>query len=325
MNAPPFGPVYPVFATQAVAAVEPVAPSVAELAGQPVHAASPVAVLKNAAGQAVRVPPFEPVYPAFATQAVTAVEAVETPVAEFVGQAVHAASPAAALYSPAIEQAIGVPPFGPVYPVFATQAVIAVEAVETPVAEFVGQPVQAASPVAALNVPAGHLTAASPSTPLYPAGALQAAMASEPVMPVPVLALVGQALQSAEPMSALKVSAGHLTAASPSTPLYPAGALQAVMASEPVMPAPVFALVGQALQSAELTSALKVSAGHLTAASWSTLWYPAGALQAVTASEPVMPAPVLVLVGQALQSSEPMAALNVSWGHAVAEPPSGPV
>ena len=100
-------------------------------------------------------------------------------------------------------------------------------------------------------------------------------------------------------------------------------ATQSVLAVEPFLS--VFVLPGQALQTAEPMSALKVSAGHLTAASPSTPLYPAGALQAAMTSEPVMPAPVLALVGQALQSAEPMAALNVSWGHAVAEPPSGPV
>ena len=59
----PLGPEYPSFATQSVAAVEPVAPPVAELEGQPVHLASPVAALNVPAEQTVGVPPSGPEYP----------------------------------------------------------------------------------------------------------------------------------------------------------------------------------------------------------------------------------------------------------------------
>ena len=51
-----------------MAAVEPVAPPVAELSEQSEHAASPVTALKLSAKQAVGVLPFAPVNPAGATQ-----------------------------------------------------------------------------------------------------------------------------------------------------------------------------------------------------------------------------------------------------------------
>jgi hypothetical protein len=136
-------PVYPAFATQAAKAVEPVAPPVAELEGQPVHAASPVAALKLPAEQAVGVPPSGPVYPAFATQAVTAVEPVEPSVAELEGQPVHAVSPVSALKVPA-KQAVEAPPLEPVYPAFATHSLTAVDAVAPPVAELSGHDLQTA-------------------------------------------------------------------------------------------------------------------------------------------------------------------------------------
>ena len=67
---PPSGPVYPAGATHAVAAVEPVKPSVAELSEQFEHAPSPTAALKVSTGHAVNGPPLGPVYPTFATQSV---------------------------------------------------------------------------------------------------------------------------------------------------------------------------------------------------------------------------------------------------------------
>ena len=50
------------------------------------QAVAPVSALKASAKQAVGVPPSGPVYPAFATQAVTAVDAVVPPVAELARQ-----------------------------------------------------------------------------------------------------------------------------------------------------------------------------------------------------------------------------------------------
>ena len=104
IGVPPFEPVYPLSVTQAVAAVEPRMPPVAELGGQPVHPASagaaalPVAVLKWSAKQAVKGPPSGPVYTAFATHAVPAVEPVKPPVDELVGQRPeHTAAPVSAL------------------------------------------------------------------------------------------------------------------------------------------------------------------------------------------------------------------------------------
>ena len=51
-----------------------------------------VSALKVSAGQAAGVPPFEPVYPAFAKHAVAAVEPVAPPGAELAGQSVQDAS-----------------------------------------------------------------------------------------------------------------------------------------------------------------------------------------------------------------------------------------
>ena len=80
---------HPMSATHAVTAVEPLETPVNELAGQPEHAASPVSALYVPTEQGVGVPPFEPVYPAFAAHAVTAVEPVVTPVNELAGQPVQ--------------------------------------------------------------------------------------------------------------------------------------------------------------------------------------------------------------------------------------------
>ena len=70
-------------------AVEPVEPPVAELVAQPVQVAAPVEALYVFAKHAVKAPPSGPVYPAFATHAVTAVEPVAPPVAEWDGQAMQ--------------------------------------------------------------------------------------------------------------------------------------------------------------------------------------------------------------------------------------------
>ena len=74
---------------------------------------------------------------------------VALPVPEWVGHVEHAAEPDTALKWSA-KQAVKGPPSRPVYPVFATQAVAAVEPVASPLAELSGQSVHAAAPVAAL-------------------------------------------------------------------------------------------------------------------------------------------------------------------------------
>jgi hypothetical protein len=129
-------PVYPASAKHPLSATVPVA--VPELMGQSEHAAAPVASLKASAKQAVKGPPSGPVYPAFATQAVAAVEPVAPPLAELARQPVQSAFPVAALKLSA-KQTVKGPPSGPVYPAFATQAVAAVEPVVTPVPELTGQ------------------------------------------------------------------------------------------------------------------------------------------------------------------------------------------
>ena len=83
------------------------------------------------------------------------VASVPLPVPEFVGQAEHAAEPVAALKESA-KHAVKGPPSGPVYPAFATQAVLVAVPVALPVPEFVGQAEHAAEPVAALNEWAKH-------------------------------------------------------------------------------------------------------------------------------------------------------------------------
>ena len=73
----PSGPVYPLFATQAVSltAVEVVTPTVPEFSGQSVH---PACVSFNvSAKHAVGVPPLAPVCPAFPPQSMPAVEPAE--------------------------------------------------------------------------------------------------------------------------------------------------------------------------------------------------------------------------------------------------------
>ena len=66
-------------ATQSVLAVEPIAPAVCELAGHGAHASAPAAALKVSAAHWVTDVP-EPVWPASATQALSAVEPVAVPV-----------------------------------------------------------------------------------------------------------------------------------------------------------------------------------------------------------------------------------------------------
>ena len=79
-----------------------------------------MAALKLFAKQAVAVPPLGPVYPAFATHAVIAVEPLEAPEAELAGQPVHAVEPVTFLKVSA-KQAVGVVPLEPVYPLSARQ------------------------------------------------------------------------------------------------------------------------------------------------------------------------------------------------------------
>ena len=106
-------PVYPASAKHPLSAAVPVALPVPELEGHAEHVAEPVSALTVSAAHAVGVPPSGPVYPAFATHAVTAVEPVKPPVAELGGQSEHAAVPVSALKWSA-KHAVGVPPFAPV-------------------------------------------------------------------------------------------------------------------------------------------------------------------------------------------------------------------
>ena len=83
---PPFGPVNAAFATHAVTAVEPVAEAVPELLGQSEHASEEAdCVLYLPATHAETLLPL-PVYPAFARQSSTDVEAVSLPVPVLGGQ-----------------------------------------------------------------------------------------------------------------------------------------------------------------------------------------------------------------------------------------------
>ena len=83
-------PVYPGSAKHPLSVAVAVAVPVPEWVGQPVQSAFPVAALKLSAKQASKGPPSGPVYPAFATQAVSAVEPVAPPFAELVGQLLQA-------------------------------------------------------------------------------------------------------------------------------------------------------------------------------------------------------------------------------------------
>jgi hypothetical protein len=165
----------------------PVAFPVPEFAGHAEHAVEPVAALNEWAKHAVKGPPSGPVYPAFATQAVLAVDPTLAPVPEFVGHAEHAAEPVP--LNEWAKHAVKGPPSGPVYPAFATQAVLAA----LPVPEFVGQAEHAAEPVAALNEWAKHAVKGPPSGPVYPAFATQAVLAVDPTL-APVPELLGQAV-----------------------------------------------------------------------------------------------------------------------------------
>ena len=95
-HGPPAGPVYPVVQVQASSAT--LALGELELAGQPVHAAVPVATLYVPVPHAAHGPPFGPVYPE--AQGVDAPKQLDDPTAEVVpaGHAVHAWSPATFLY-----------------------------------------------------------------------------------------------------------------------------------------------------------------------------------------------------------------------------------
>ena len=109
---PPLGPLQPLLQLQAVIAVEPVKPPVAELSEQFEHAAAPVASLKLSDKQAVGVPPSAPVYPALATQAVIAVQPVKPPVAVLSEQSEQLAVPVTPL-NVSTPQMVHGPPSGP--------------------------------------------------------------------------------------------------------------------------------------------------------------------------------------------------------------------
>ena len=177
-------------------AVEPVAPSVAELLGHVVHAAAPVSALKESAAHAVGVPPSGPVNPAEAKQSVMAVELVPL-VPELPGHSVHTASPVLVLKVPAA-QAEGVLPSAPVYPAAAIQATLVVE--PTGLLALGGQ---------AVNGP--------PFGPVNPAAATQSVLAVEPVPVVPEL--LGHAEHAAAPVAALKEAAAHAVKLPPFGPV----------------------------------------------------------------------------------------------------------
>jgi hypothetical protein len=109
-----------------------------------------VSTLKVPAPHAVKSPPSGPVYPAFATQALTAADADEPAVLELRGQLVHPADEVpAALYVLAAHADTLLPL--PVYPALAKHELCATVPISVPVPELSGQSSHAAVPVAALN------------------------------------------------------------------------------------------------------------------------------------------------------------------------------
>ena len=167
---------------------------------QSVHAAAD-------AGAALNVPAphgvtllAEPVKPASAVQVDSAVEPVEPPVPELVGQLVHEAAPVTVLNVPAAQAATELPT--PVWPASARQSVAAVLPVVLPVPELEGHAEHAAAePAAALKVPAAQTVTELP-TPVWPASARQSVAAELAVLP-PVPELVGQLVHAAEPVAVL--------------------------------------------------------------------------------------------------------------------------
>ena len=80
-----------------------------------------------------------------------------------------------------------------------------------------------------------------------------------------------QAVHLEEPVLSLKLPAAQATGASPSAPVYPAFAWQAVLP----FASPVLEFFGQAVHGALPVEALKVSTGQAIAASPSAPEYPA--------------------------------------------------
>jgi hypothetical protein len=244
-----------------------------------------------------------------------AAEAFTLPVPELLGHVVHAAAPVAALKESGVH-AVKLPPSGPVYPIEATQAVLAVEPVAPPLAEFLGQSKHAAAPVAALKVSVAHAVKLPPSGPVNPIEALQAVLVEELVTPS-VAELLGHAEQAAAPVAALKESTVQAVGGPPSAPVNPVAALQAVLAVEPVAPS-VAELLGHAMHAAEPVAALKESAAHAVGTPPSAPVNPAAATQSVMAVEPV---PVVnELSEHGVHDRVPFVALNVCSTHSEQDP-----
>ena len=117
-----------------------------------------------------------------------------------------------------------------------------------PVPEFDGQAVQSSEPEATLNVFAEHATH-DPDVPVDPVGQLgvHPPSAAVPELP-PVPEFDGQAVQPAEPATALNVSAMHADGVAPFGPVYPASATHAMLEVEPVLPS-VAELLAQTSQA----------------------------------------------------------------------------
>jgi hypothetical protein len=157
-------------------------------------------------------------------------------VAEYVPapQSVHAAEPMSFLYVPATH-AEQDPPSDPVNPRLQRQLVERMlpmadtefdeqlAQVEDAVAPVVVenlpamQSVHTTEPFSALYFPATHAKHVPPSGPQYPASQLQAVAAVCPITESPEFAL--QAVQAAEPLSGLYVSAAHAEHRSPYAPV----------------------------------------------------------------------------------------------------------
>ena len=222
------------------------------------------------------------------------------------GQAVQAAEPGSALYVLAPHCEHRPIPSGPVEPGLQPHLVTAV----LPAGERLplAQAMQAAGPESALYVPATHSAhSAPPSGPVEPGRHTHAATA---VLPTGELLSCGQAVQFAEPGSALYVPATHSAqSGTPSGPVEPALHMHLV---ESILPNGELLPLGQAEHSAGPGSALYVPAAH-AAHALSAPAYPALQMQSPDA------APEMLLTGQTVHSAEPIIVfrvLNLPSSHA---------
>ena len=135
-----------------------------------------------------------------------------------------------------------------------------------------------------------------------------------------LLLLVGQLSHAALPVAALYLPATQAVAASPSRPLYPAGATQEAIAVEPDA-LPVFEFVGQFVHCAFPVSALNVSTSQAEQLPSGPV-YPAGHKAfKKQVDEVVAPARLKgVEEGHAVQTSGPAAALNLPASQLLHEP-----